>query len=207
VPVLLILAAILVGILIGLLSGGSLRLLSEIQLRWWPLAIAGLLLQLIPVHSGSGGTDWLAVGSIAASYLLLLVFLVANFRLVGIPLIAVGIGLNALVIALNGGMPVSDTALRAATIDAAQYESALAKLEDQGSPKHHLATDDDVLRPLSDVVGLGPPIQQVYSLGDFLSLVGIVWLFVAATRGPPGRHAPGRHAVRQIRRGRPPDLP
>lgn len=201
---LLILAAILVGILIGLVSGGSLRLLSEIRLRWWPLAIAGLVLQLIPVGSGSRGTDWLSIAWISASYALLFVFLAANVRLAGIPLIAAGIGLNALVIVLNGGMPVSETALRAATADAAQYESALAKLEEQGAPKHHLATDDDVLRPLTDVVGLGPPIQQVYSVGDFLSLAGIVWLFVAATRGPPGRHAPGRHALRQTRRARPP---
>jgi hypothetical protein len=205
VLVLLILAAILMGILIGLLSGGSIRLLSEIQLRWWPLAIVGLLLQVVPLGRGSEGTSWLPVALVAASYALLFVFLIANFRVAGVPMIAVGIGLNAVVIGLNGGMPVSDAALRSAAAGPVEYEAARAKLDEQGPPKHHLASDEDVLSWLGDAVGLGPPIEQVYSVGDFLALGGILWLFVAATRGPPGRHAPGRHESRRRRPVRPPD--
>jgi hypothetical protein len=205
VRVLLILAAIFLGILVGLLSGGSLRLLSEISLRWWPLAIVGLLLQVVPVGGGEG--DWIPVVLLALSYVLLFVFLAVNIRVSGIALIAAGIALNAVVIGLNGGMPVSAAAIRAAAGDPAAYESALAELDEQGPPKHHLATGEDVLRPLSDVFGLGPPVKQVYSVGDFAALAGIVWLFAAATRGPRGRHAPGRHEARPMRPAPPPDPP
>jgi hypothetical protein len=205
VGVLLILAAIILGILVGLLSGGSMRLLSEIKLRWWPLAIVGLLLQVVPTGGGEG--DWVPVALLSLSYVLLFVFLAVNIRVSGIALITAGIVLNAVVIGLNGGMPVSDAALRAATGDPAQYETARAELDEKGPPKHHLATGEDVLRPLSDVFGLGPPIKQVYSVGDFLALGGIAWLFAAATRGPRGRHAPGRHEARLRPPGPPPDPP
>jgi hypothetical protein len=146
------------------------------------------------VGSGSGGVDWVGIALLGASYALLFVFLGANIRMAGVPLITAGIALNALVIGVNGGMPVSDAALRSASGEVGRYEATRAELEEQGAPKHHLAGADDVLRPLTDVVGLGPPISQVYSAGDFLAMAGIVWLFAAATRGPPGRHAPGRHA-------------
>src|SRR5262245_54980621 len=109
---LLIIGAILAGILIGLILGGSLRQLAEIHLRWWPLAIIGLALQLAPIPSLEGRLDhWLAVGLLIASYVVLLAFVVVNIRLPGFWLVATGFALNLLVISINGGMPVSKEAL------------------------------------------------------------------------------------------------
>src|SRR6266540_2422465 len=106
----LILVAVVLGLAVGLLVRGKFRRLGEIRFRWW-----GLGLQLVPVPSRPGQADhWAAVGLLVASYLVLLVFVVVNIRTVGFPLIALGFTLNALVIVLNSGMPVSDHALRVA---------------------------------------------------------------------------------------------
>src|SRR6266498_341405 len=111
----LILVAVVLGLAVGLLVRGKFRRLGEIRFRWWGLAFLGLGLQLVPVPSSPGQADhWAGVGLLVASYLVLLVFVVVNIRTVGFPLIALGFTLNALVIVLNGGMPVSDHALRVA---------------------------------------------------------------------------------------------
>jgi hypothetical protein len=184
--VLLVIAAVAGGILIGLALGGSLRNLAEARLRWWPLAISGLVLQLIPVPSRQGQLDhWVAVGLLIASYAVLLAFVAANIRLPGFALIAVGFALNALVIGLNGGMPVRDQALRHAA--GARYQQSRERLLERGGLKHHLATMDDVLLPLSDIVGIGGPVGNVFSPGDLLSYAGVAWALAGLTRRPRRR--------------------
>jgi Family of unknown function (DUF5317) len=196
-PMLLILGAIVGGILIGLILGGSLQQLSEIHLRWWPLAILGLALQLAPVPSLEGRTDhWLAVGLLIGSYAVLLLFVAANLRLPGFWLIAVGFVLNFLVISINGGMPVSKHALQRAY--GSGYQAILTELERNGGAKHHIARPDDDLLPLTDVIPLGSPIRLVLSVGDVLFFLGVTWVIAAATRGPRGRH----RARARVRPGR-----
>jgi hypothetical protein len=180
---LLVVAVVLAGILIGLALGGSMRNLAEARLRLWPLALAGLVLQLVPVPSRAGQVDhWVAVGLLIASYLVLLAFVAANIRLPGFALIAVGFALNALVIGVNGGMPVKDQALRQAA--GSRYEQSRLRLVEKGGLKHHLARPDDVLLPLSDVVGIGAPVANVFSPGDLLSYAGVAWALAELTRRP-----------------------
>ncbi len=188
---LLILGAIVAGVLIGLIMGGSLRQLAEIKLRWWPLALLGLALQLAPIPSMEGQLDHsLAVGLLIASYLVLLVFVVVNIRLPGFWLIAVGFALNALVISVNGGMPVSRPALQRAY--GPKYGAILRDLQLNGGAKHHMSRPDDVLLPLTDVIPLGAPVNLVLSLGDVFFFLGVTWVIAAATKGPPGRHRVGK---------------
>jgi hypothetical protein len=194
--VLLIIGSVVLGVLLGLALGGSIRNLDRLRLRWWGLALIGLALQLAPVGSSSANeTDWLAAALLGLSFISLFVFLAANFRVAGVPLVTLGIALNALAIGLNGGMPVSDSALRSAYTDPVAYRTTKTVLIHQGPPKHHLAEGDTLLRPITDVIGLGPPVEQVFSAGDLIAMAGIVWLLAAATRGEPGRRSPGRRRV------------
>jgi Family of unknown function (DUF5317) len=207
--VLLVVAVLVGGILIGLALGGSLRNLADARLRWWPLAIAGLLLQLIPVPSRPGQLDhWVADGLLIGSYVVLLVFVAANIRLPGFALIAVGFALNAVVIGINGGMPVKDRALRQAA--GSRYEGSRQRLLEKGGLKHHLAKSDDVLLPLSDVVGIGGPVGNVFSPGDLLSYAGVAWALAELTRRPrdPRRRSIEASVTREPGGGpaeRPPD--
>jgi hypothetical protein len=171
----LIILAVLVGLVGGLALGGRFHRLGEIQFRWWGLAFLGLVLQLAPIPSRPGRADHVAaVSLLVASYLVLLLFVVVNIRVAGFPLIAAGFALNALVISLNGGMPVSDHALRVAA--GPYYLRTRARLETEGGEKHHAERPSDVLVPLADVIPVGAPIRQVLSAGDVLWLVGTSWV-------------------------------
>jgi hypothetical protein len=187
--VLLIVAVIVAGLLVGIALGGDIRTLSELKLRWWPLALVGLVLQLIPVPSMDGQLDrWLAVGLLAGSYVVLIAFVAMNIRLAGFPVIALGFALNLLVISVNGGMPVTEHAIRQAY--GARTATEITRLQEQGGAKHHLARDDDVLLPLADVIPVGAPQRQVLSAGDLVFMVGVFWVVAAATKGAAGRHRP-----------------
>jgi hypothetical protein len=189
--VLLIVGAVVVGVAVGLLMGGSVRELAEVQFRWWGLAILGLALQLVPVPSRPGQLDhWLATGLLIASYVALLVFVAANLRYVGFWVVAAGFALNVLVISLNGGMPVGDHALRVAY--GSGYPATLRELVAGGGAKHHLERPGDVLTPLADVIPVGKPVGNVFSFGDMLALAGVAWVMAEAARGRPGRHRAGR---------------
>jgi hypothetical protein len=198
--VLLVIGAVVLGVLLGTAFGGSIRTLSEVHFRWWPLALVGFALQLIPIPSLEGRLDhWLSVGLLVASYLVLLVFVAANFRIAGFPLVAAGFALNVLVISINGGMPVSDRALRSAY--GTGYGASLRELQLHGGAKHHLQRPDDDLMPLADVIPIGAPIRKVFSMGDLVSMLGITWVIAGATRGPGGKHRVGAAAARREQPG------
>lgn len=175
---LLVLLPVAVGLAVGLLWGGSWRGLAEAGFRWWPLALVGLALQVVPVPSD--WDEWVGPALLLASYVVLLGFVAANLRRPGFALIAAGFVLNALAISLNGGMPVSDWALRRAS--GPEYEETRQRLVEEGGAKHHLADEDDVLRPITDVIPLGWPFRQVLSVGDLVWLAGTGWAVAGATR-------------------------
>jgi hypothetical protein len=173
--VLLLVGALVVGTLIGLALGGSLRSLADLTFRWWPLAIVGLGLQFVPTHSHA----W-AVGLLIASYAVLVVFFAANIRTPGMPLIALGFVLNIVVIGVNGGMPVSDQALRLA-YGSGYAEQRRELVSGEGGAKHHLQGSDDHLTWLADEIPVPSPVRIVVSVGDLVSLVGAGWLLARAT--------------------------
>jgi hypothetical protein len=109
------------------------------------------------------------------SFVLLFVVAGVNWRLPGFILVLVGLWMNFLVITVNEGMPV----MRDAVVASGQADT-LEDLQLQDNPKHHLATEDDKLTLLSDLVGIGPPIRQVVSVGDLAAVAGITWFVVAA---------------------------
>ncbi len=191
---LLLLGVIVLGLLIGLALGGSLRALEQISFRWWGLAVMGLALQFVPIPSSWGQRGhWLAVGLLVASYAVLTVFVAANFRLPGFPLMAVGFVLNLVAVAANGGMPVSADAVRTAYGPGAP--SLITALRTEGGEKHHIQRPDDILLPITDQVPVPRPFHTVLSAGDVTSMAGAAWVVAGATL-PAGRR-------RRVRRRKP----
>ena len=166
---------------VGYLRGGRLQNVSNLQLRWPGLALVGLALQFV-----TGPGDIVPLACLYLSFVLLIVFTVLNIRVFGFPLILAGVLCNLLVIGVNGGMPVSAHALEAS--DQGQF---LGDLENDPYPKHHLATDDDLLRSLGDVIPLPTPIAQAISLGDILTYGGVGMVIVGAMRAVPVRREDG----------------
>jgi Family of unknown function (DUF5317) len=160
-----ILYGLALGIVLGLLAGGRIMRLAELDLRWGWVGLAAIGLQVIlfstPVGSMLG---WLApVGYVVTTgAVLLAVFL--NIRMVGMPLIAAGAVTNFAAVLANGGyMPSTPEALASAgrAIEPGYSNSAVLQ---------HPA-----LAPLTDIFAIpaGVPLSNVFSVGDVLIAAGI----------------------------------
>jgi hypothetical protein len=155
--------ALVVGLVLGLVLGGRPRNVGLRPLRGSMALVCAVLLQAAPQLLDVSGTTGLAC--VLVSYAMLLVFALANVRLVGMPVVLLGLVLNIAVIGVNGGMPVRPAAIR--TVDP---HVKLAEL-DFGS-KRHLETSDDQLTFLGDTLPV-EPIGQVLSFGDLILSFGV----------------------------------
>jgi Family of unknown function (DUF5317) len=177
--VILILIVLGLAVVIGFVAGGSLRPFEQLKLHWWGLALVGLALQGIPLASGVGEPIGWAI--LISSYGVLIAFAWVNRRLPAAWLVIAGLGLNLLVIGVNGGMPVSASGLETA-------EARAGELVGAGTVKHHLMGPDDVLTPLGDVIGIPPPIGAVISIGDVFLYAGLAILVVTVMLGRSGEN-------------------
>jgi hypothetical protein len=195
----LVVGALLVAVVGGYLSGGRLRRLAALQLRWVPLVIVGLALQVVNLPGRIPGTrvGW-PLAFLLVSFVLLSIFAVVNLQTPGFALILVGTLMNFAVIAVNAGMPVLVSALVASGQGA-----TVADLRDDADlyVKHHLADAEESLLFLGDVIALPPPVAQVVSIGDIFTYTGVI-LVVAWGMRPAASAAQSESADgRRVRRG------
>jgi hypothetical protein len=172
----LVLASFLIAVTIGYARGGRLAALGAMRLRWPGLAIVGLGLQILLWPGGSWPLLYLYV-----SFVVLATFAILNIRTTGFVLILAGIAMNFAVIVANEGMPVSRT-----VIVASGQASSIDELVENGGAKHHLATEDDHVRFLGDVIAI-EPLQQAVSIGDVFTYGGVMVLIAAAMGRRPRR--------------------
>jgi Family of unknown function (DUF5317) len=201
--VLFVACVVLGAVALGYLTGGRLRGFERVHLRWWPLALIGLAMQVAPVPDlGGDGEDVLSLSLLIGSYVPLTAFAVANLRQPGFWLVTAGLAMNLLVISVNAGMPVTREA-----VVASGQEGLLSILKEDRGSKHHLADrDEDVLLFLADVIPLAGPFQQVVSAGDLVLYAGVGWFVFATMRA--GRDRGGRPAGLEPESPRPgPDGP
>lgn len=179
----LLLYSIAVGLLLGRLLGGRARNLEQVQFAWWPLALAGLLVQLVlfadPVQERVG-----AEGPViyVISTLAVLAALLRNLRLPGLAILATGAILNLIPILANGGyMPSSPevwhelTGVAAIPVD--HYSNVV--LIGPGTAFAFLGDIFSFPRPL--------PMATAFSLGDAVIALGAVVFLVTAMRGSSPR--------------------
>lgn len=159
----LILAAALVGVAAGRLLPPGPAHLARLRIRAWWLLLAGLALQVVAAEvSGDGGLVVLLV-----SFGVLLAFAAANIHLTGMGVLAIGLCLNVLPIALNDGMPVRGAALVRAGLAA---PGELGRINLNGH--RHIERRSDRLIVLDDRLPLRLT-SQVLSFGDLVITVGV----------------------------------
>lgn len=170
------LAALPVGLLVGWLTGGSLEALSRFRFRWAALAIAGLVVQIgLFTETGDALAGDLGPPIYVISTTAVLLAVVPNLGLRGMPIVALGALSNLAAIVTNGGfMPADPAAL------------ALAGLDGPGSHTNSVVLEAPNLRFLTDIFAIpaGIPLANVFSVGDVLIAVGVALAIAAAMRRP-----------------------
>ena len=175
-----------VALVVAVVRGGRLGNLGDIRLRLWLILPVAFAMQagtgLLPDR---GWTATLGFWLILFSFLLLLLVIVANRDRKGMWLAGLGVAMNLVVIAVNGGMPV----LEASAVVASGFESGLSVI---GGMKHVPLEEGTRLAFLADVIPLRLAGQgQVLSLGDVFLAVGIGRFLEAELRRPVRWFKPG----------------
>ena len=171
--------ALALGVVLGYILRGRLSNLALVRVRWWGIIPAALVLQLGPLPQGDGTNLVIRTIILSISYAMIVVFTLVNVRVPGMVLILVGVMANFAVIAVNGGMPVSADALR----DSGQ-SVVLTELRGSAPDTHHLATEEDSLTFLGDVIGVPAPVARAISIGDIIVCLGLIWFIASSMRGP-----------------------
>lgn len=159
--------AVLIAVAIGYIRGGRLAGIVESSFRWSWTVLAAIVIQLI-IFSGFSWVEGLpatvGVALHLVSYLLVLVFIIANIRERAIAILGTGTLLNFLVIILNGGyMPTP----------AANFKG----VQQAGEVNNNtMLADSGTLLPwLGDIFHLPSwlPLTNAFSIGDIFIAVGV----------------------------------
>jgi hypothetical protein len=185
------------------LARGRLSALGDLDLRMPGLAVAGILAQVLIVSIVPEGLGAAAHWLHLLSYALLGACAWANRRIPGVPLIALGGLLNVIAITANGGVMPADPAL---IVHAAQAGGH--GFVNSGVVAHPrlLFLGDNFATPRDW------PMANVYSIGDFVILTGVVvllhrvsgsrllaWWPVRRSPAPAPRTAADRRAAAERR--------
>jgi uncharacterized protein DUF5317 len=160
----ILIAAALACVALVPLTGGRLVRLLELRVRWSSAALGALALQVGITTLAPTGSAALHALLHVASYALAGACLIANRRIKGLPILALGAALNSLAILANRGvMPASAHAMDIAGLPPVDHFANSAPVDHP----HLLALGDVIPVP-------GPwPLGNVLSLGDLLIIAGL----------------------------------
>lgn len=170
-----ILYPVLIALIVGVLTGGSLARIGQMRLTWAPLIALGMVVQLLLFSSPLGNVlgdaaPWVYV----ASNILVLAAVAANVATPGLWLVVLGGLSNFAAIVANGGyMPVDpDTLAAMGRLPKVDYSNSSAR-------------DVVALAPLTDIFALPAwvPFTNVFSVGDVLIGIGAAIAVLAAMHG------------------------
>jgi hypothetical protein len=162
----LLLVAVLVAVLVVRPTGGHLYALAQVRLQLVPAIVGALCLQVVIISVLPDGSPGLHRLAHVSSYVLAGAFLVANRRVRGMWIVALGAALNLVAILANDGvMPASRSALRAAGI--VTKSQGFANSSAVAHPR---------LLPLGDIFAVPAPwpLHNVFSIGDVCIAIGVM---------------------------------
>jgi hypothetical protein len=182
----MLIGGILLGLILGLLAGGSILNLASVRLRWVGVLLLAVILRFgteFLLIRGNAVVEALRLPLFMAAFGLLLAALWVNRSHPGLRLAFVGILLNTIAIAANGGyMPIWEPSLLAAGFTVADV-----------TPFHVLlppGLNVEFLRhagPLADILPIPVPIiRNVASIGDVFLTAGLAFFLFATVVRPQG---------------------
>jgi hypothetical protein len=185
----LVLAVLGVALVSSVLTGGRLEYARNWQLKGLWIALGGFAVQTALFTQW--GTGFVGEALVPVVYVVMLsalvAFLVTNRRVLGVPILLVGLMLNMLVVSVNAGrMPASVAALAGA---GRVEEADLLRLRGAAA-NCVLMSDSTRLNILGDniVIRLGGSIGSAYSVGDLVALAGEAVVVFGVLRAKPSGH-------------------
>lgn len=178
----LLLAALFIGLALGMATGGRIDNLANLRFRWPFFVLAVLLVKEVGVITPLSRVDGAQI-VYAVSLAALIAWTIWHVDLLpGVWLVSIGAALNLVVVAANGGrMPVApELAARGSHI-----------LVDQGIVGQYVLMGPDThLNWLADWLALPGPLgtwlPEAYSPGDLVVALGIAVVAFLATKRRPG---------------------
>jgi hypothetical protein len=168
------------GVAVGLARGGTLGGLREPGVKSLRLGLAALAVQalvvVLPLRA-LGLPPVLGALLLLAALATLLVVARPNARLPGVPLFALGLFLNLVVVLANLGMPVPVATLERAGI------AVERPVPDRPDAKHVIERGGIRLGPLGDRLAVRP-LRAVTGYGTVIELAGLFLLLQGLVRGP-----------------------
>jgi Family of unknown function (DUF5317) len=169
----LLLYAIGIGLLVGRAAGGRISALADIHVRWWGLAVGGLVFQVLLFGPLAARVGDAGPALYVASSSVVFIAMLRNLDLPGFPLLAVGAALNMLVVVANGGsMPSLPHAW--------ELLNGLPVVPTTDFSNSTLIGPGTTLPFLADVFVLPRPVPlaNVFSIGDVLIGIGAAWCVI-----------------------------
>jgi hypothetical protein len=153
---------------LALATGGSWAQLSALPLKGVRLVVIAVIAQVVGgVLARVSNLHGFYPAGLGISALAGLAFCLRNIRLAGVPLVTLGLLCNALVVLMNGAMPVSVAA-------AARANVPIAEIAAGQDARHNIADSATTLRWLGDVIPVPLPWRpEVVSPGDGLIAAGL----------------------------------
>jgi hypothetical protein len=171
-----ILYGVLIGLVLGFLTGGRPAGLATLRIHYGWLMIAGLVVQVVLFSPfGAERVGDLGPPIYVGSTLVVAAAILANLRIPGMALVGLGAISNLAAIMANGGyMPAAPGAMAALGVSAPTTYSNSAVVH------------DPALWPLTDIFAMPVwmPWSNVFSIGDVMIVVGVVIVIAAAMRRP-----------------------
>jgi Family of unknown function (DUF5317) len=167
---------LLIGLLIGVATGGRLSQLGMLQIRWWWVGLAAIAFQILLFSTPLGSS----VGPVApvayvVSTAAVLAAVLANIGSAGFRIISAGAVANLVAVIANGGyMPSTDAALE---IAGRGQESGYSNSTVLSHPNLSVFTD-------IFAVPSWMPLANVFSIGDVLIAAGVAVVVIRAMRAP-----------------------
>jgi len=195
--VLLVLA---IAVIASLLRGGRFHRLAKAPLEHVWLLFLGVGLQVasdvLVIAEVLEPTGAVSYGLLLASQLVVIAWVLRNWQLPGLVLVALGLLLNAIVMAANGAMPVDPDAIAALGRDSSELVRG-----------KHVVMDDDTRLPwLADIWPV-PPLRSIISVGDVVLAAGLIPIthHLMTYRPPKERRRRAGRAVTPPPEATPPD--
>lgn len=195
-----VLLVLLLAIGASVVRGGRFHRIGQAPLRDIWLLFIGVALQVAAdagvILGWFEGAGTISYGLLVTSQVVVLAWVLRNWYLPGLILVAIGLALNAAVMAANGAMPVHPEAIAAL----GQEPGELVR------GKHVLLDDDTRLWWLADIWPV-PPIRAIISIGDVVLAAGLLPIthYLMTFRTPAERRGTGATEDERVSGPRPAD--